>query len=140
MAEPDVARIARQAWDAWNAHDPERYVKLLDEQFVLESDNLPGPVKGREAARGFMKAYLVAFPDLHFAIDQTLVSGDHVVTRYTATGTHRGELRGIPPTNRHATMHGCSVSEVKHGKLLHSWTYWDSANLLRQLGVLPSGS
>ncbi len=47
-----------------------------------------------------MQMYVSAFPDLHFDIDQIFGDGDFVATRWTATGTHRGELMGIKPTNR----------------------------------------
>ncbi|PYN42872.1 MAG: hypothetical protein DME00_28105 [Candidatus Rokuibacteriota bacterium] len=41
-------------------------------------------------------------------------SGDYAVTRYTATGTHRGDLMGIAPTNRRAESHGCTIVEIKN--------------------------
>jgi steroid delta-isomerase-like uncharacterized protein len=138
MAEQANIQIDREVWDAWNAHDPDRYVKLLDEKWVAESDALPGPVRGHDGAREFMKVYVTAFPDLHFSVDQTLASGEFVVSRYTATGTHRGALMGIPATNRSATVHGCTVGQVRNGKVMQNWIYWDTGNLLRQLGVLPT--
>ena len=83
-----------------------------------------------------MHLYLTAFPDLRFSIDQLLPSGDYAVTRYTATGTHRGDLMGIAPTNRRAETHGCTIAEIRNGKIVRSWAYWDTGHLLRQLGVM----
>ena len=31
------------------------------------------------------------------------------------------------------TTRGCTVAEIKHGKLTHSWVYWDTGHLLKQL-------
>ena len=45
---------------------------------------------------------------------------------------------GIKPTNRRTVTHGCSVSQLKNGKAVHDWIYWDTGHLLRQLGVLPA--
>ncbi len=67
-----------------------------------------------------------------------LGDGNFVVTRWTTTGTQRGELMGIKPTNRRAVTHGCSVSQIKDGKPVHDWIYWDTGYLLRQLGVSPA--
>jgi predicted ester cyclase len=64
-------------------------------------------------------------------------NGDFVATRWTATGTHRGVLMGIPPTERRAVTHGCTVAQFRNGKGVHDWIYWDTGNLLRQLGVMP---
>ena len=138
MREQDNMKYARLIFDAWNAHDPERFVTLLDEKQVLESDTLPQTLTGRDAARQFFLVYVNAFPDLRFEIDQMLAVDDYVITRWTATGTHGGELMGLPPTNRRAVTHGCTVAEYRNGKPIHDRIYWDSGNLLRQLGVLPA--
>jgi steroid delta-isomerase-like uncharacterized protein len=138
MSEQENLKLARSSFDCWNAHDPERYVMLLEEKHVIESDTIPATMTGREAGREFMKTYVSAFPDLHFQIDQMLASGDFVVTQYTATGTHRGDLMGIPATHRRATVRGCTVAEIRNGKLTHDWIYWDTGTLLKQLGVLPN--
>ena len=131
----DNVKIVRQMFDAWNAHDPDRLLKFLDEKFVSESDTNPGARTGRDAARQTMMTYVKAFPDLHFDVAQTVAEGEFVVSRWTATGTHRGELMGIPPTNRRAVTNGCSVAQIKNGRAVHDWIYWDTGHLLRQLGV-----
>jgi len=136
MQTQDNIKISRQVFDAWNAHDPERYAKLLDEKWTAESDTLPTAISGRDAARQFMTIYIAAFPDLHFEINQMLADGDFVVTRYTATGTHRGNLMGIAPTQKRAVTRGCSVTQFRNGKPAHDWLYWDTGHLLKQLGVL----
>jgi steroid delta-isomerase-like uncharacterized protein len=136
MSTQDNIKVVRQVFDAWNAHDPDRYVKLLDEKWVAESDTLPTTLSGREAGRQFMAMYVVAFPDLHFDVTQILADGDFVVTRWTATGTHRGELMGIAPTQKRTVTRGCSVTQYRNGKPVHDWIYWDTGHLLKQLGVL----
>jgi predicted ester cyclase len=81
MSDQDTLRIARQLWDAWNAHDADAVVKTLDEKHVWETDTLPAPVVGHDGYRRAMHLYLTAFPDLRFSIDQLLPSGDYAVTR-----------------------------------------------------------
>jgi steroid delta-isomerase-like uncharacterized protein len=137
MGEQENVRVVKETWDAWNAYDIEGLLKLLDEKHVWETDTLPAPVVGRDGYRQAMQMYITAFPDLHFRIDQMLPSGDYVVTRYTATGTHNGELMGFQPTRRRAEIHGCTVVEVRNNKASRSWVYWDTGSLLRQLGVMP---
>jgi steroid delta-isomerase-like uncharacterized protein len=137
MAEQNSMRIAREVIDAWNAHDPEHLLKLFDEKYVAESDTLPTPINSAAGVREFMRIYITAFPDLRFTIDQMLAEGDSVVTRWTAAGTQRGVLMGIPPTNRATVTRGCTIAQCKAGKVVHDWIYWDTGNLLRQLGVLP---
>jgi predicted ester cyclase len=92
MSEQVNVQIARDGWDAWNAHDVNAWLKIIDEQHVWETDTLPAPLIGRDAAGQAMRMYLAAFPDLRFTVDQLLSSRDYVVSRYTATGTHQGDL------------------------------------------------
>ena len=138
MAEQDNLQIAREIIEAWNAHDPNRFAKLVHEQFVAESDTLPSPVRGPHGLGEFMNVYVTAFPDLRLDVEQMVATGDFVVTRWAATGTHRGTLMGIEPTGRRVVTHGCTVAQYSGGKDVHDWIYWDSGNLLRQLGVLPA--
>jgi hypothetical protein len=42
---------------------------------------------------------------------------------------------GIPPTNRRAITNGCTVSQVRSGKIVHEWLFWDTGHLMKQLGV-----
>ena len=138
MTEQENLQLIRRIFEAWNAHDANRYAALLDPGHVWESDTVPEPIRGRDAARQAMQVYVSAFPDLHFDIQQMIVSGNYVVTRWRATGTHRGEWMGIAPTHRRTETLGCTISELKSGKAVHSWVYWDTGHLLRQLGLLPS--
>jgi steroid delta-isomerase-like uncharacterized protein len=137
MAEKDNIAVTRRGFDAWNAHDVEGWIKTLDARQVTESDTIPGSFKGHDAARPYMQLYLKAFPDLRFTVDQVMASGDCVITRYTATGTHKGDLAGLPPTGRRAEVHGCTIAEFKSGKIVRQWIYWDTGHLMRQLGVTP---
>lgn len=138
MADQDNIAIAQRGFDAWNAHDVDGWIKTLDPNQVTESDTIPGSIEGHDAARPFMQMYLKAFPDLRFTIDQMLASDQHVITRYTANGTQKGDLAGIPATGRHVETHGCTVSRFENGKIVRQWIYWDTGHLLRQIGVLPA--
>jgi steroid delta-isomerase-like uncharacterized protein len=141
MPNRDALSIVRQAFDAWNAHDVKSLQALLAHDYVWESDTLPAPVRGLDGHRQAMEMYLQAFPDLHFEVEQMLPCGDYVVTRWLSTGTHKGELMGIPATNRRGEgIHGCTVHEVKDGKMTHDWVHWDALTLLRQLGVMPAAA
>ena len=66
MSETDNRRMIEDTFAALNAHDPDRYVKSLDDSYVMESDALPTPVHGPEGAKQVVVMYFKAFPDLHF--------------------------------------------------------------------------
>jgi steroid delta-isomerase-like uncharacterized protein len=97
----------------------------------------PGLAAGPQGMNEFLAPYFVAFPDLHFTVEDQIAEGDKVATRYTARGTHRGELMGIAPTGKHVTVTGIFISRVEEGKLAEMWLNWDALGLFQQLGVIP---
>jgi len=99
---------------------------------------IPGLPPGPEGSNIHVMVYRNAFPDITFTVDEQVAEGDTVVTRWTATGTHQGELAGIPATGKSATVMGVSIDRVVNGKLVAGWNISDQLSLLRQLGVIPS--
>ena len=79
-----------------------------------------------------------AFPDFHFTIDDMVVEGDKVAVRLTATGTHKGEFRGIPPTNKKVTVWEIQIDRVAGGKFVEGWSRYDTLGLMQQLGLIPT--
>jgi steroid delta-isomerase-like uncharacterized protein len=137
MARQDILTLNNAYWEAWNSKDADAVARCASEDFTAEGDVLPAPVTGRDGLRELARVYMTAFPDLHFDITQQFAAGDKVVTCWTATGTHKGQLMRIPPTGRWVEVRGCNVSRFHKGKLAHALLYWDYATLLRQLGLLP---
>ena len=99
---------------------------------------LPGLPAGPEGFKQLIMLYRNAFPDVHFHIDEQIAEGDKVVTRWTAHGTHQGELTGIPPTGKSTTVTGIGVDRILNGKIVESWGIFDQFGMLQQLGVIPA--
>ncbi|MDQ6854954.1 MAG: ester cyclase, partial [Actinomycetota bacterium] len=59
-----------------------------------------------------------------------------VVSRWTASGTHRGRLMGIAPTGKVGTVRGVSVVLVVNEKIQEDWISWDQLGMWEQLGVV----
>jgi len=133
MPEAENRRLVEELYDALNAHDLERLAKLYDDSYLLECDSFPTPIRGPEGAKRTTATYLTAFPDLQFEIQQMIATGDHVVTRWRATGTNNGEFNGNPPTGRRVCINGCSVSQIRNGRMVKSVMYFDQLSLLGRL-------
>jgi steroid delta-isomerase-like uncharacterized protein len=87
-----------------------------------------------------MSALLAAFPGLQFNVDEQLPageSGDVVVTRFTARGTHRGDQLGFPATGKSVTFQGIIVDRLQDGKIADRHEIVDALGLFQQLGVVP---
>jgi steroid delta-isomerase-like uncharacterized protein len=78
-----------------------------------------------------------AFPDLQFTMEDQIADGDKVVHRLTATGTHRGEFMGIPPTDKRVRVTGVNINQFVDGKIVEAWGFMDMMGLMQQLGAIP---
>ncbi len=80
-----------------------------------------------------------SFPDLRFVLEDQKAQGDRVVTRWTMSGTDRGGVLWYPPTGKAATISGAYTDRFSEGRLVEHWGESDTAALLAQLGLPPSG-
>jgi predicted ester cyclase len=55
---------------------------------------------------------LTAFQDLQLTVEDQIVSGDKVATRWTALGTHRGALGDSEATGKRAQFDGLILDRV----------------------------
>src|ERR1700729_219130 len=111
--------------------------EIVAEDFV-ELDPLPGQRQGREGLKEVIGMLRGAFPDMHWVVDETVASGDKVVTRFTWTGTHRGTFLGIPATGRGVNAKGVVIDRLEAGKMADSRILMDNFTMMQQLGVIPT--
>jgi len=78
------------------------------------------------------------FPDIKYKIDHQIAEGDFVASYVTVRGTHKGEIFGMPATNKHATWAEAHFVKVVNGKLTEHWGVQDQLGMLRQLGLAPA--
>jgi steroid delta-isomerase-like uncharacterized protein len=74
----------------------------------------------------------------HWQIEEIFSSGDRVVVRWTGSGTHVGEVNGIPPTGKSVRVDAITIHRMQSGKIAETWEVWDTLGFLQQLGVVPS--
>ena len=113
---------------------------LIDELFITDLvDHIPGvpDIHGTEELKEYISIQRTVFPDIKFTIEDQIAEGDKLVTRWIFTGTHKGELMGIPPTGVQATVTGISFSRIAGGKIVECWSNCDDLGMLQQLGVIP---
>jgi len=85
-----------------------------------------------------MTPFFTGFPDLALTVEFTITEEDKVAVRWTATGTHSGDFRGIPPTGKPINIAGVAIYRVAGGKIVEGWSQPDTLGLLQQIGVIPS--
>src|ERR1700761_2882982 len=115
----NVAVIARFLDEVINQGRLEQADELVAADFV-ELDPFPGQRQGREGLKEVIGMMRAAFPDIHWVADETIASGEKVVTRFTWTGPPRGTFLGIPATSRAVTVKGVVIDRLPRGKMADS--------------------
>ena len=133
--EANKAIARREFEEVFNQGNLDLADEIMAADYVYQS--AAGDYAGREARKQSIAMYIAAFPDIHFTVDDQIAEGDIVATRWTSTGTHKGEMMGIPPTGVHATTTGIFISRIVDGKMVEEWNSWDVLGLMQQLGVMP---
>jgi len=139
-ATTNTARLKR-FHSAANSGDLGTISKAIDEFVapdVLFHAPVPMGATGAEALKRVWEVLLRAFPDIHVAVEETIVEGDKVVSRNTVTGTHRGEYQGLAPTGKTVTYNEIFIFRFADGRIVEIRGVVDVLAQLRQLGAFPS--
>jgi steroid delta-isomerase-like uncharacterized protein len=133
----DHAATMRHVYDLISAGDIDGFGELVAEDFV-EHEETPGLEPTKEGVKQFFHMYKTAFPDLRMEAQDILVSGDKVVARARATGTHQGEFFGMPATGKSFDVQLIDIIRFgDDGLAREHWGVFDALAMMQQLGVIP---
>jgi steroid delta-isomerase-like uncharacterized protein len=110
---------------------------LYTDDCVYEDVTLGVVNHGKDELRAFGGLFLSGFPDVAFELTSQVAAGERAAGEWIMTGTHTGNLPGLPATGRSISIRGASILELRDGKIRRCSDYWDMATLLRQVGLMP---
>lgn len=133
--------VVQAGWGAWLRHDLDGTMAVYSDDAMLVLPGMP-PFKGKDAIRGAWKVFMEAFPDEEATL-RHFAEGSTVATEWTSSATNTGPLplptgEMLPPTGRRYTVSGADIAEVDGELITRHTFYWDNAELLQQLGLMPA--
>lgn len=117
MSEENKAVVRRMIEEIFNQGNLDATEEIVAQDHVHHDPAMPEEGHGIEDFKQFVGLYRLAFPDLHVQIEDQFAEADRVATRWTATGTHEGDLMDIPSTGRRATQPDMDISRISGGKI-----------------------
>jgi steroid delta-isomerase-like uncharacterized protein len=128
------------AWSSFDSSkDPERVLSLFVDDCIFEDITFSLIARGKDELRSFVERAFAAIPDFKYGLRSTLAAGQWAVIEWVMSGTHKGDLPGIPGTGkRFSLVRGATILELEAGKIRRESDYWDAATFMKQVGVLPS--
>jgi steroid delta-isomerase-like uncharacterized protein len=115
----------------WNQGRLELLDAIAAEELLLHAGR--NTVSGRGTLRSIIGDFLAGFPDVKHRIEDLVIEGDRVVTRWRGTGHHRGSYDGIAPTGREIDYTGITIFRIAEGRIAEAWVNAEMAELLAAL-------
>src|SRR5215831_16960333 len=84
---------------------------------------------GLEGARRSVEMYKSVLDDISIVVEEQLVDGDRVTSRFVVTGRNCG---------RRVRFNGITISRFENGLIVEDWSVTDTLGMLRQLGAWRS--
>jgi steroid delta-isomerase-like uncharacterized protein len=92
----------------------------------------------KKGLEGLIQGFRTAFPDMNHALDAQTAEGDWVTTPLTFTGTHSGDMMGIPPSGKRVEIRGINIHRIVDAKIAEAETVVDMLGLMQQIGAIPT--
>jgi predicted ester cyclase len=133
MSDAGLDGVRRFSEDAFNGRD----LSVLDDLFAENYVNhaaLPGTPPGPAGQAELVQRLWTAFPDARFTIEHLAADADTVICVGSMTGTHAGELLGVPASQRPVVWRQCHIVRVDvQGRAVEHRAILDDLGLLRQM-------
>ena len=136
MSQENIATSRRFIEEAFNQGNLDVIDELSGDGFV-DHDPMMGD-QDVDAVKQTIGTYRDAFPDIHITIEDIFDAGDKVVYRWTGQGTFENEMMGLQPTHEQGDpVKGITIDRYEGGKVVETWTQWDTLTFMRDIGAIP---
>jgi steroid delta-isomerase-like uncharacterized protein len=138
-AATDREAMQRDYLAAWNARDAERIASFFAPGATYDDRGAGEVAHGPEEIRAHAARLHAAFPDLHFELIRSAHADDFSAGEWRSRMTHLGAIDGLSATGRVVESSGVDVATLdSEGRISHLVSYYDGAEIMRDLGVLPA--
>jgi steroid delta-isomerase-like uncharacterized protein len=130
--------VVRLIEEVWNKGNFQIVDELIAPQYTIRHD--PGdPWEGQTinlaTFKDRVKMSRDVLPDQKFSIEDLVAEDNKVAISWKFTGTQKGDLPGLPATNKKVNISGLTIYYFSNDKMIGHWQVIDKLNLLGQLGV-----
>jgi steroid delta-isomerase-like uncharacterized protein len=137
MTVEEIKKLAHEVIENyWNKKKFELADQYYTQDYINHFPSIPD-VTNLDQFRQWSITFKKSFPDFKVAVEEIIVEGNMVATRWTLRCTQTGEYMGIPAEGKKVEISGMTMERIKNGKIAEAWWNPDDLMMLRQLGVVP---
>jgi hypothetical protein len=131
VSASDAGLVHRVIDEIWNAGDLDLADELFGATYINHGGLIPDLLAGPEGVKFSVALYRRAFPELQISADNLQTIGGMVRLRWTAQGSPGRRTSG----GRAGSLSGETRISVADGRIVESWTSWNSAKVLAEVGI-----
>ena len=94
-------------------------------------------LKGVEQNRQFIAGMRLAFPDLHYTVEDEIAEETKWLCAIALKGHTKASFKVPPLTGKRVSYTGILIYRFNDGRIAEQWTEADLLSFLQQLGVVP---
>ena len=128
------APVAEKWIAAWNSRNPDKMLPLFTDDIFYEDVAFGEVSHGTAELRKFVADELEGVPDLELKLLRSNIHNGHGTIEWVFSGTDKGVFK----TGKKFSVRGVSVIDVRDGKISRNLDFYDSATIMRQVGLLPA--
>lgn len=128
--------IQRYFEEVWNQGKLDILDEILDPTYINHSPGMPNPPPGPAGLKPIIAGLRKAFPDLHFTIENMVVTEQQVAIHCTMRATHQDDLFGLPATGKKVVVNQMQIERIENGKIIEHWRQSDDLGMMKQLGQI----
>ncbi len=126
--------LVQREFAAWNSHDPDKVASFYTDDVVYEDVAFGLKAHGRAELRKMAADFFANVPDLKLEAVNSTSMGNRGSVEWVFSGTDTGLYK----TGKKFSVRGASIYELRGGKFSANRDYYDSASIMRQVGLLPA--
>ncbi|WP_181919455.1 ester cyclase [Alkalilimnicola ehrlichii] len=131
--------VVRQEVEALKRHSLADMTDRYTEDAVVHDPMYSEPLRGREAIRDDLAAWLRTFPDLEVEMRAILEEGDRYACEIAMTGTHKGPLitpdGELAPSGKRVAMSIGLFGRLDGDRIAEERRYYDLSSIAAQLAT-----
>lgn len=129
-------RRLHEYYATWSAGDPDKVIEFFADGAVFEDLAFEAKFEGLEAIRSFAVLTYNGVPDFRVAPQQIVVNGSHAAASWVMSGTHSGDMPGLPATGKTFEVRASSIIQTQGSQILHITDYWNPVSFQKAVGLV----
>jgi predicted ester cyclase len=138
VAQDEVTEVARTYFGATARRDLDAMEACWKPGGVENIMGL-GELRVPDEYRPYFQELFDALPDFKYEVIKMVTEGNRVAVHWQAKGTFTGKpYQGLKANGRSGRLEGIDMVEVVDGKVVRNDVSFDSAMMMREIGILPA--